>query len=451
MVKARFLVLIIAALGTGAFFVLKSTPRAVSIKPEEKTTQAAENLSPISEAPLPPNTTSTTPKVGGPYSDIGPQNPLPNLPSVVKALYLTAWSAGSSKKVDQIIGLLHNSGFNAVVIDIKDYSGYVSYAMDVPEVKASGAESEIRIASPNALIKKLHDNGIYAIARLTVFQDPILAKAYPEWALKDKTTGATWTDNKGLAWMDPAGHGAWDYNISIAKDALSRGFDEINFDYVRFASDGSLGNISYPFWDEKILRHKIIAQFFSYLRQQLGSARLSADLFGLSTVNRDDLGIGQTIEDAYRYFDYVSPMVYPSHYASGFIGYKNPANYPYEVIKYSLDHALARLEAMNNPPPANSSSTPRQNSGQATSTTEVPAPTAIEPARGKLRPWIQDFDLGAVYNAAMVHKEFQAVKDSLDSTSTHSTSSGQATPGQFTGWLVWNPSNNYVETKFTGN
>ena len=122
--------------------------------------------------------------------------------------------------------------------------------MDVPEVKASGAEGEIKILKPNELIKRLHDKNIYVIGRVTVFQDPILAKAHPEWTLQNKTTGKLWLDNHKLAWLDPAGKPTWDYIVSIAKDALGRGFDEINFDYIRFASDGKLGEISFPFWQK---------------------------------------------------------------------------------------------------------------------------------------------------------------------------------------------------------
>lgn len=354
------------------------------------------------------------------FPDLPPQPQLQNPPDIVKAVYLTGWSGGSAKKVDATIALAKRSEINAVVIDVKDYSGFVSYGMDIPAVKEDGAMGDIRMRAPNAVIKKFHDAEIYVIARVTGFQDPLLAKYKPEWALQNKTTGKIWTDNKGLAWMDPAGKGTWDYVISIAKDAIARGFDEVNFDYIRFASDGSLGNISYPFWDQKTARHKIIANFFSYLRQQMGTAKISADLFGLATVNHDDLGIGQVIEDAYKNFDYIAPMVYPSHYATGFLGIKNPGAYPYEVIKYSMDRANERWDALVHP--------------KSTSTEPI-APEKL----GKFRPWIQDFDLGATYTASMVKKEFQAVYDSLLNGTT---------TGAYAGWLVWDPANTYTESAF---
>ncbi len=398
-----------------------------------------------SEAPqLPPNVAAAS-SAGG--DDIAPQPKLANPPSIVKGIYLTAWVAGSPGRVQSIINLLKSTGLNAVVIDLKDYSGYVSYAMDVPQVKASGAESEIRIARPNALIKELHDNGIYAIGRITDFQDPILAKAHPEWALRNKTTGGVWKDNNGLAWMDPAATPVWDYLATIASDAFGRGFDEIQFDYIRFASDGSLGNISYPYWNGKTPMATVIADYFKFLRAQFPNEKLSADLFGLSTINNDDLGIGQVIQSAYEYFDYVSPMVYPSHYASRFLGYKSPASYPYQVISYSLTHAIAKLVAMGNSNSTIATATGTTTSTTTTSTTASTTATSTKAAahspfnlgyipQTKLRPWLQDFDLyGVPYTPQMVALEKHAVYDTLDTTTTSQ---------YYGGWLLWDAANSYT-------
>ncbi|MGB7957936.1 MAG: putative glycoside hydrolase [Minisyncoccia bacterium] len=362
--------------------------------------------------------------------DVPAQAQMADPPTIIKGIYLTGWSAGSAVKMQSVINLIKSTELNAVVVDIKDYSGYVSYAMDVPEVKASGAEAEIRIPCMNGVIKELHDNGIYVIGRITNFQDPILAKAHPEWAMKNKTTGAVWTDNNGLAWMDPAEQPVRDYLASIAKDAFGRGFDEVNFDYVRFASDGSIGNISYPAWNETTPRAAVIEDYFKFLRQSFPTERISADLFGLSTVNSDDLGIGQVIQSAYEYFNYVCPMVYPSHYATEFLGYKYPGAYPYQVIAYSLTHGLAKLLAMGTP--ANASST--RVSARPFDLGAVP--------NSKLRPWLQDFNLGApgapgtIYTADMVRQEKQAVYDTV----------GSSTADQYYGgWMMWNAGNNYTE------
>lgn len=329
-----------------------------------------------------------------------------NPPEEVKALYLTGWSAGNSKKINEIIGLIEKEKLNAVVIDIKDYSGYISYRSGIEDVSKYKAE-QIMIDDADALLKKFHDKNIYAIARITVFQDPVLAVARPDIAIKNKATGKIWKDNKGLAWIDPASSEAWDYIIKIAKDASDRGFDEINFDYIRFPSDGSLGNMSYPFYENKEKeKREVIKEFFLYLRANLPDTIISADLFGLATINSGDLGIGQTIEDAYANFDYVSPMVYPSHYANGFIGYKNPAEYPYEVIKYSIEKAIEKRVELER---ARKEENPE-----------------AEIKLAKIRPWLQAFDMGAVYGPAKIKAEIRA-----------SNEAGGV------GWILWNASNNY--------
>lgn len=398
-----------------------------TVSPQSALTQAAD-LPAVPEASS-PSSSENQAEIKNANSDISNQKPLRNPPEIAKAIYITGWSAGSYNKMTSMINLVQARGLNAVVIDIKDYSGYVSYAMDVPEVKTAGAEKELRILKPNELIKRLHDKNIYVIGRITVFQDPILAKAHPEWALQNKNTGKIWTDNHKLAWLDPAGQPTWDYVISIAKDALNRGFDEINFDYIRFASDGNLDAISFPFWNEKTPKHLAIKNFFAYLREQLPEAKLSADIFGLATIDTwDDLGIGQVIEDAYQYFDYVCPMVYPSHYAAGTLNYKNPADHPYEVIKYSMDKALSRLTANGKEQIANSSS--------SVGTSSKPLAISHTPYRAKLRPWLQVFDLGAVYTPTMIGNEIRATEDTF-------TSSSQ----KYGGWLLWDPANNYRNFK----
>jgi len=397
----------------------------------EPNVPAAQNpIVPIPVSSTPPSVPSPvilpgTAKVSS--GDIANQLPLANPPAVAKGIYLTGWSAGSASRLNSLIALIKRTELNAVVIDIKDYSGYLSYIVSSTIARDSGAFREIRILHPNSVIKRLHDEGIYVIGRITAFQDPILAKAHPEWALKNKTTGEVWKDKSGLEWMDPAAEPVWEYLTSIAKDGIDRGFDEINFDYIRFASDGDLLNIGFPFWDGKTQRHKIIGSFFDFLRSNLGEAKLSVDLFGLSTVNHDDLGIGQVIEDAYENFDYVSPMIYPSHFATGFLGYKSPAKNPYEIIKYSMDRALERLTRLT-------TTTIEMNGTSTIKKTITRERAPDEQFRAKLRPWLQDFDLGAIYNAAMVKSQISAVYDSNGSSTE-----------KFGGWLLWNPANVYTE------
>lgn len=324
-------------------------------------------------------------------------------PEEVRGIYLTMWSVSSETNIQRVLSLAEETGINAVIIDIKDFSGALAYDTDVAEAEIIGAEKNI-ISDIEGLTKRLHDSGIYIIARLTVFQDPILAKARPDLAIKRKS-GSTWTDYKGLAWVDPAAKGVWDYNIAIAKDALSRGFDEVNFDYIRFPSDGNLFDTDYPFWDEVTPLPEIISSFFAYLDQELADEAISADLFGLATVNNwDDMGIGQVLEDAFLYFDYVSPMVYPSHFATGYLGFKNPGDHPYEVVRFSMAGAAKRLVEF------------RQTNEKS----------------AKLRPWLQYFNLAGsniTYTPSVMQSQIEAVKEALGE--------------DYAGFMLWNASNNY--------
>ncbi len=346
-------------------------------------------------------------------------------PKIIKAVYLTGWSAGTPRKVDYVINLAKTTEINAVVIDIKDFSGYVDYNTSLPQVNNYNAK-QIKISDIDSLVNEFHDNGIYTIARITVFQDPILAKARPDLAIhkisalktelktasSDLSISSLWVDHKGLSWLDPAAKEVWAYNLAIAKDTLSHGFDEVNFDYIRYLSDGNLADMYFPVSgtnDEP--GHETIKKFFRYLSFELSGAKISVDIFGLSTVSANDLGIGQIIEDAFPYFDYIDPMVYPSHYASGFMGYANPAAHPYEIINYSLQSALVRLQAF------------REN--EKTASGDGSARNAV------LRPWLQDFNLGATYNSSMVKAEINAVYDSLGTE-------------DFNGFMLWNPSNIYT-------
>jgi hypothetical protein len=311
------------------------------------------------------------------------------VPEKVIGVYLTSWSAAEKERIDYVIGLSKRTGVNAVVIDIKDWSGHVPYDTDVDEFK--GAERVIVKDMPG-LVKKLHDNGLYVIGRITVFQDPILAEERGDLAVKSKS-GGIWRDFKGLSWIDPSKKDGWDYNIALAKDALKKGFDEINFDYIRFPSDGDLKDMDLGVSSER----EVIKSFFKYVRENIPDDNISVDLFGLTTVNKDDLGIGQVIEDAYQYFDFVCPMVYPSHYESSFLGFDNPADHPFEVVAYSMAKAKLRLGD----------------------------------SKAKLRPWLQDFNLGAEYDTSKVYLQIKAVKDML--------SEG------YSGYMLWSPENWYNE------
>jgi hypothetical protein len=417
--------ILITFLIIAGFILFLWMPRAIVIEPANQTKNSddikiIENLPSIPESEKPE--TNSVVLSNSNSGDIENQPHLSNPPEIVRGLYLTGWTAGSPKRVSSIIAIMKKNNLNSVVVDVKDYSGYVSYYTGIPLVKTSGAENEIRIPRPNAMIKSFHDNEIYVIARITIFQDPVLSHTHPEWAIKNSETGNLWKDRKGLSWMDPAAKPVWDYNIMIAKDAIARGFDEVQLDYIRFPSDGNLKLTAYPFWDEEKSMFNVISDFFTYFREQMKNAKISADIFGLTTVAYDDLGIGQRIEDAYKNFDYVSPMVYPSHFANGFIGYQNPAEHPYEVIKHSMQGAVNRLNTLLHGP------------FLASSTTSTRALTYSKPV-GKLRPWLQVFDLGAIYDSVMVQAQIKAAEDVLKSSNQGF---------YYAGYLLWDPKNSYT-------
>lgn len=396
-----------------AFVWQQSAPSAP--KPALKT---ARRKTPAAAKPTPTPAPQPSPK------------PLANPPNIVRAVYFTGWSAGLKRRVEYLVDLHKTTDINAVVFDIKDYSGNVAYRVAVPQAKQYGAV-RLMIRDVDGLVNRLHEAGMYVIARITVFQDPVLAEARPDLAVhrvsklpkepRGPLTKATlWLDRKGLAWIDPASRPVWEYVLAIAKDALGHGVDEVNFDYIRFPSDGDLNDMYFPAWDGKTPKREVIRNFFGYLRRELAGARISADLFGLATVNGDDLGIGQVLEDAYANFDDVCPMVYPSHYARKFLDYPSPAAHPYEVVNYSINKARARLEEFSRPKP-------QPATGKGNGNGNGP-PAAIKAAR--LRPWLQDFNLGAKYNAAMVRAEIKAVEDALGDT--------------FAGYMIWAPSNVYT-------
>ncbi len=437
--KKIFFILIVSAAALGVlFFLTPSVARyTASVSDASPSSDSAQSHKPseiAGETTQKPSANNTQAVSG----DEPNQPKLANPPTVVRALYVTGWVAGISSRVEGLLALAKKNNINAFVVDIKDYSGYLSYCPQDPEIEKSGACDQPRLAKPNALIKKLHENNIYVIGRVSVFQDPIQAKAHPEWAIHDAKTGSVWRDRKGLAWLEVAAPEVTDYVARIAKDATERGFDEINFDYVRFPSDGDLDRAVYAHWDKKSPRSSVVAKFFRDIREKTSGITISADLFGLTTVQTDDLGIGQIIEDAYPNFDFIYPMVYPSHYAAGFLNYKNPADHPYEVIHYSMETAVRRKTqlALNNGNSTIAQSTKNDKTNQtqqaaldatqATKTTDAPL--------AKLRPWLQVFDLGAVYTQAMVEAQVKATTDALHGD-------------EYAGWLLWDPKVTYTPLK----
>lgn len=376
-----------------------------------------DSMQHVVQYPLPPESSSL---VNGenvlPAAIAEPVKLLPPVhiatPDPVRGIYMTSWVAGTPSFRKKLIDFMDSSEINTVIIDVKDYTGKVAFQTEDQKISAVGSEED-RVPDMRFFLEDLHERNIYTVARISVFQDPHFAKYKPHLAVQ-RGDGSVWKDRKELSWMDPASQEVWDYTIAIAKAAEHAGFDELNFDYVRFPSDGNLTDITYPVWDEKKSKSDVIAEFFAYLDKELKDTNvpISADLFGFVTSNTDDLNIGQILEKIAPHADYIAPMVYPSHYPDNYNGYANPAAHPYEIIFKAMTDASERLNML------------RSLSASTTS-----------PFYGKeiahLRPWLQDFDLGATYTAEMIQKEHQAVYDAgLDS------------------WMMWDPKNIYTREAY---
>jgi hypothetical protein len=347
-------------------------------------------------------------------SHLGPPR-ITKTPEFVKGIYASADTVGDKKRFGEIIDLIGQTELNALVIDLKNHRSQIAFATENEGLKPSMAPRP-PLGQLTDLSARLHKEGIYIIGRLPVFLDQTLAEKRPDLAVK-RANGTLWSDRLGLHWLDPSAVDVWKYNVAIASEAINSGFDEIQFDYIRFPSDGDVNAIKYPLYDGKKPKYQVITEFFSYLDRQLRDnhgAVISADLFGLTLwQHNSDLNIGQRLDAAAPRFDFVSPMVYPSHYPAGFEGYANPALYPYEVIYSNLVKGNELYEVLN-----------QQNTA---ATAADPASPAVHLAG--IRPWLQDFDMGAVYDAARVRAQMRAVVDAGAS-----------------GWLLWNAANVYTES-----
>lgn len=328
-------------------------------------------------------------------------------PEPMKAIYMTACVAATPSWRSDLMDFVDKTELNAIMIDIKDYSGTISLR-DFP-LEEAAIGSGCRVRDMKEFIEELHAKNIYVIGRITVFQDPMYAKIHPELAVKSKSTGGVWKDRKGLAFIDVGAKPYWDHIIELSKFSYDLGFDEINFDYVRYPSDGDMDDTHYSWTIGTSTKAEMLENFFSYLSNELSESEMvtSADLFGMTTTVTGDMNIGQVLERALPHFDYIYPMVYPSHYPPYWNNFKNPAEHPYDVIYIAMSEGVARENAV------------KTIQGIATSTPS------------KLRPWIQDFDLGAEYGANEIRAQIKATYDA-----------------GLTSWLVWDAGNRYTRDAF---
>lgn len=342
----------------------------------------------------------------------GSESPVTHIPTppVVRAIYMTSCAASSQNFRDNLLSIIDSTEINSIVIDIKDFTGRVSFRSgnEIVDAPSRQAKRGCHVPDMEEFVAALHERGIYVIGRITVFQDPLYTRLYPDLAIKRESDGEVWKDYKGLSFIDVGAEPFWDYIVEISKESYAIGFDELNFDYIRYPSDGPTKDIAYPHSQDlvdkygRLGRQASLELFFTYLYDELRDTDVvtSADLFGMTTTHTHDLNIGQVLESVEPYFDYISPMVYPSHYAKGFNNWQNPNEHVYGVVSYSMNTAVARFN----------------DRGLDTE---------------KLRPWLQDFDYGGNYGEQEVRAQIQAVYDA-----------------GLTSWMIWDPANRYTESAF---
>lgn len=324
----------------------------------------------------------------------------------VKGVYLTGWSTGTQSTLNHFINLLNRTELNSLVIDVKDDKGQLSYKSELPLVKEVGSSVRM-IADIKSTLQKLKDNKIHTIARIVVFKDPILSENKPELAIKT-ADGHLWRDRNHIGWLNPYNKDSWQYAIDIAKEASKLGFDEVQFDYVRFPTDGNIKNINYGESAKTTSKSEAINRFLAESKKQLSPLGIpvSADVFGIITTNKGDVEkIGQDLETICKDIDYISPMVYPSHYAYGQYEISKPDLEPYKVVYTSLATAKQRLDK-------------------------------LQGHKAKIRPYLQDFT--AVWLHSGNYKKYTAEDIRSQIKATYDSGLDE--------WILWNASNKYSES-----
>lgn len=329
----------------------------------------------------------------------------PDNPKIdVKGIYVSVYSASSERKIDALIKLAKETDINAFVIDVKEDNGHLLWKMDDSILKYNPkAFSTVYIKDIEKFMKKMKDNNIYTIARIVSFKDPVYAKQNPDKAIIEKKTGKPFVNKDGIIWVSPHDKNLWEYNIAVAKEAAKVGFNEIQFDYVRFpASNGGKLDAYLDYRNpENDSKPVTIQKYLKYAWEELTPLHvyINADIYGQIGTFRDDMGLGQYWEAVSGYVHYISPMMYPSHYTNGAYGISIPDAAPYKTIYYCTLDSVNRNENIDN--------------------------------GAEIRPWIQDFTAKWVKGHITYDvKEVQAQIKALEDLGIHQ-------------YLLWSPSNRY--------
>ena len=338
----------------------------------------------------------------GPEGLALPPPPPGGVPAVVRGIYLNRWVFARQKFFD-LVRLADTTEVNAFVIDVKDATGELTYPSAVPTAIEIGANRAPSVRDPRERLAALRERGIHAIARIVVARDPLLARGKHDWAIHD-SRGGLWIDGLGEPWVDAFHDSVWIYSAQLAQEAVLMGFDEVQFDYIRFPDEppARLNRTIYPSRSEGESKRAAIRRNVQLLRDRVAALGVpfTLDIFGLTTGATGDLGIGQVWEDLAGTADVVLPMVYPSHYRRGSYNIDHPNARPYETVRAALKEAIARSAAM--------------------------------PRSAKIRPYLQSFSIFRVrYGPDDVRAQIRATEEL-----------------GLTDWVLWNSSGNYPAAAF---
>ena len=293
------------------------------------------------------------------------------LPEEIRGVHVTGPLMTLPGKFEQYLAL-RRYGLNTVEVDVKDESGNVSFTSGVPRLAHDGAARAY--FDPAKVARRAHAAGVYLIGRIVTFEDPITSVAHPELAIH-RRDGSVWKTSGGLGWLNPYNRAAWRYDVDVAVAAAKAGFDEIQFDYVRFPSDGDVSAMVFPGRHPQP-KNATIPAFFRYATSRLHplGVRVSADVFGLAATH--ELGIGQHPRALAPIVDALYPMTYPSHYNSGEYNLPDPNAAPGTTVAYSLRDFHEELAG----------------------------------GKAVLVPWLQDFSLGRTYTLTDVAAQVAAAR-----------------------------------------
>ena len=328
----------------------------------------------------------------------------------VRGIYISGPMAGSTELFQNILDSAAGTEINTVVIDFKDDQGRITCPVDSPVASEIGA-CRPYVQDMKELIASLKERGLYVIARVVAFRDPWLAEKKPEWSLH-LADGSLYRDRQGMAWVDPYRKEVWDYLVEVGTEAKEAGFDEVQFDYIRFSTEGTMRDVVF---DEAVTGGRsttdVITEFVKYAYENLASQGLfvSADVFG--TIIGSDIdaqAVGQVYTEMAKHLDYICPMIYPSHYGPGNFGLEHPDTMPYETVLEALKKSQMVMD-------------------QAAEADGHVSSQAI------VRPWLQDFTASYLgegnyipYGYNEVQRQIQAVKDA-----------------GYDEWMLWSAANRY--------